>query len=54
MRLISDPRFFNWLILILFAAASIRWAFARNWTQSGYWASALLLNIFVTCGAGGG
>lgn len=48
MKLLSDPRLFNYLILILFALATIRWSFAGDWKQAGYWASALVLNIFVT------
>lgn len=48
MKYLLDPRAFNVLIMVMFAAASVRWAFARNWAQAGYWASACLLNLFVT------
>jgi hypothetical protein len=48
MKYLLDPRFFNILILILFAAAAVRWGIARNWPQCTYWAAALVLNIAVT------
>lgn len=48
MNVLLDPKIFNYLIIAMFAAAAIRWAFAGNWPQSGYWASAAVLNIFVT------
>jgi hypothetical protein len=50
MNWILDPRAFNVLIILLFIAAAIRWAFAGNWPQAGYWASAAVLNVFVTVG----
>jgi hypothetical protein len=43
-----DPRAFNVLILILFAAAAIRWAVAGNWLQALYFLCAFGLNISVT------
>ena len=46
--LISDPRFFPVVIMILFACAAIRYAIAKNWGQALYWGSALVLNIAVT------
>lgn len=50
MNYVYDPRFFNVLIIVLFVAAAVRWAFAGNWPQAGYWISAALLNVFVTIG----
>jgi hypothetical protein len=50
MTWLLDPRAFNVLIILLFIAAAIRWAFAGNWPQAGYWASAAVLNVFVTLG----
>lgn len=47
-RLISDPRIFNVVILIMFAAATIRWGFNGNMKQTVYWASAFVLNYAVT------
>lgn len=47
---IFDPRFFNVAIIAMFIAAAIRWAWEKNWAQAGYWASAALLNVFVTIG----
>lgn len=50
MSFLSDPRAMNVLIIVLFVVAGIRWAFAGNWPQSGYWLSAALLNVFLTIG----
>lgn len=50
MTWLMDPRAFNVLIIVLFLAAAVRWGFAGNWPQAGYWASAALLNVFVTLG----
>lgn len=48
MNILTNPMAFNWLIIILFIGASIRWVFAGNIPQAGYWASAAVLNVFVT------
>lgn len=48
MSWLVDPRLFNWLIVAMFVGASIRWAIAGNIPQAGYWASAAVLNVFVT------
>jgi Flp pilus assembly protein protease CpaA len=47
MTWLFDPRIFNWLIIAMFVAAAIRWAFAGNWPQTGYWLAAAALNIAV-------
>jgi hypothetical protein len=51
MTYLSDPRAINVLIIILFIVAAIRWTCAGNVPQAGYWASAALLNVFVTMAA---
>jgi hypothetical protein len=48
MTIFTDPRAFNILIIVMFLAASIRWACAGGWMQAGYWLSAAVLNVFVT------
>lgn len=48
MRWLLDPRAFNVAIIVLFLAAAIRWAFARNWPQACYWVAAAALNISIT------
>lgn len=48
MKFLSDPRLFNILILVLFACATVRWAFAGSLKQSLYWGGALILNYAVT------
>ena len=48
MKYLLDPRAFNVAIIVLFLAAAVRWAFARNWPQAAYWVSAAVLNVTVT------
>lgn len=48
MNWLTDPKLFNYIILALFAMAAIRWWIAKDIPQAGYWASAFVLNIFVT------
>jgi len=50
MNFIFDPRFFNAVIIAMFVAAAIRWAFERNWAQATYWGAAAVLNAAVTVG----
>lgn len=33
---ITEPRFFMWLITVLFALSAIRQAFAQDWNQAAY------------------
>jgi hypothetical protein len=47
MRWITDPRFFSAIIVVLFAAATVRWAFARDLKQTLYWGGAFLVNYAV-------
>lgn len=48
--LIKHPRFFDVLILALFAGASLRWLIEGNSTRSIYWAAAFVLNYAVSFG----
>lgn len=50
MKLLSDPRLFNYLLIILFALCSVRWAFARSWPDTLYWGFGCALNAVVTWG----
>lgn len=52
MNWLQDPRVFSVLIILMFIAASIRWAFASNWPQATYWAAGAVLNIAVLAMAG--
>ena len=47
MTWILNPRIFTVIMLALNALASVRWAFERNWPQSGYWFGALILNTAI-------
>lgn len=47
MKLLSDPRLFDWLIIALFTLAAIRWAWEGNWPRVGYWVGAVILNLAI-------
>jgi len=47
---ILDPRIFNYVIMTLYAANSLRWAFAGSWADSSYWFCALGITATVTWG----
>lgn len=49
-KLLSDPRLFNYLLIILFALCSVRWAIARSWPDTLYWGFGCALNAVVTWG----
>ena len=48
LKILCDPRLFNFLIIAMFAFAAVRWALEKNWPQVGYWAGAVILNVAVT------
>lgn len=50
MRLVSDPRLFNYVLIALNAAAALRWTIALRWWEVAYWLAALTLNVVVTWG----
>jgi hypothetical protein len=50
MNLILDPKFFNYLIMTLYVANSIRWAIHGNYADVFYWMSAFAITATVTFG----
>jgi len=48
MNLLQDPRLLNFVLLFLYTANSIRWAYERKWADSLYWAGALIITTAVT------
>ena len=48
--LLLDPRFFNFLIMALYTASAIRWAYAGKWADCMYWCGALWITAAVTFG----
>jgi hypothetical protein len=48
IRILLDPKILNYAIMVLFALAAIRWAFAGHLGQAIYWSASLLLTISVT------
>lgn len=43
-----DPKVFNYVILTLYAANAVRWAFERKIADVCYWLSALAITATVT------
>lgn len=48
MALLLDPRFFNYLILVLYLMNAIRWGYQRNLADTCYWLSAFAITATVT------
>jgi hypothetical protein len=48
--MLSDPRIFNYVIMLLYALNVCRWAFAGKWVDACYWLSALGITATVTWG----
>lgn len=48
MSLLLDPKVFNYVILVMYAANVVRWAFAGSIADMCYWASAWAITATVT------
>ena len=48
MTLLTDPRIFNYTIMILYGLNIIRWGVAGSLADACYWASALGITLTVT------
>jgi hypothetical protein len=48
MKLLFDPKLFNYVILSLYLANSVRWAFAGKIADVCYWLSAFAITATVT------
>jgi hypothetical protein len=48
MRFILDPKFFNYLIMVMYAMNATRWAVAGKLADVCYWLSALAITATVT------
>ncbi len=46
--LIFDPKFFNYVIMVLYALNALRWAYQKNVADMCYWLSALAITATVT------
>lgn len=49
-KLWSDPALVNYVIMVLYALSSVRWAMAGRWVDMCYWLSALGITATVTFG----
>lgn len=50
MRLLLDPRIFNFVILTLYLLNAMRWAVNGSWADVSYWCSAFAITATVTWG----
>lgn len=50
MSLLLDPRIFSYVIMTLYIANAIRWAFAGSWPDCSYWVCAFGITATVTWG----
>lgn len=48
LRLLTDPRIFNYVIIVLYALNTLRWAVERRLADVCYWASAMAITLTVT------
>lgn len=48
MKSLLDPRLFNVVILVLYAAATVRWGVAGSLRNTLYFGAAFVLNFAVT------
>lgn len=52
MNIFTDPRLFNFVIMGLYAANIVRWAYEGKPVDALYWTGALLITATVTFGYG--
>ena len=48
MTWLTDPKFFNYVIMGLYALNALRWAYERKLADTCYWLSALAITLTVT------
>ena len=48
MWILLDPRIFNYVLMVLYAANLVRWAIQRSWSDAFYWTGALIINAAIT------
>jgi hypothetical protein len=46
--LLTDPKIFNYVIMVLYALNAARWAYQKNAADCCYWLSALAITATVT------
>lgn len=50
LKLFTDPKIFNYLIMSLYGISATRFAFSFMWADVCYWLSALAITATVTFG----
>lgn len=46
--ILTDPKFFNYVIMVLYALNAARWAYHKSLADTCYWISALAITATVT------
>ncbi len=49
-KILLDPKFFNYVIISLYALSALRWGYEKRWADMCYWLSALAITLTVTFG----
>jgi hypothetical protein len=50
IKIITDPRFFNYVIMSLYVINATRWAISGKWGDVSYWFAAAMITASVTWG----
>lgn len=50
MALITDPRLFNYVCILMYVLNACRWAYEHKWADVCYWLSACAITATVTFG----
>ena len=48
--MLTDPRLFNYIIMVVFLLAAARWAYERQWADVIYWVCSFGLTAAITWG----
>ena len=50
MHMLTDPKVFNYVIMVLYGLNACRWAYEGRWADVAYWTGALWITASVTFG----
>lgn len=50
MKILLDPKIFNYVIMTLYILNASRWGFNGSWADVSYWLSAFAITATVTWG----
>ena len=50
MNILTDPKIFNYVIMVLYILNAVRWLFHGSYADACYWVSAFFITATVTWG----